>query len=264
MKISDLTGVSLRWLLTGEGGEGYEVPASHPVLRRVAKLLEGSKNAAEALAGFLDVFSATLEFPKKQSSAPLATFSDDSSKEPGADERGSWIPLLGRSAAGIPQFWSSDDATEGLTALNELISRHCLTSPRQSTQGRALGEGDRDGPVELITLLDPQDGIPEFISAPTLKDSYPDAFAVRIDGESMVPFAAHEDLVVLSPSVPAVDGRAAVVQLKGQIGVTCKIFRRQGDRVHLIPINEQFPPKSYPADDLAWALRVLSRVRKAT
>jgi SOS-response transcriptional repressor LexA len=77
----------------------------------------------------------------------------------------------------------------------------------------------------------------------------------------MEPEYRHGDLVVLSPSQPAVDGRAAVVQLAGQIGVTCKLFRRAGDRVHLVAINERYPPTAHAADELLWALRVLGRVR---
>jgi SOS-response transcriptional repressor LexA len=51
------------------------------------------------------------------------------------------------------------------------------------------------------------------------------------------------------------------VQLAGQIGVTCKLFRREGDTVHLVPINEQLSPQSFASDQLVWALRVFVRVR---
>ena len=55
--------------------------------------------------------------------------------------------------------------------------------------------------------------------------------------------------------------RRAMVQLSGQIGVTCKVFRRAGDTVHLIPINEQYAPQSFGDETIVWARRVLARIR---
>ena len=69
------------------------------------------------------------------------------------------------------------------------------------------------------------------------------------------------DVVILSPSVAAVDGQPAVVQLRQQIGVTYKLLRTEGERIHLVPVNEKFPPQTFPAERLVWALRVLARVR---
>jgi SOS-response transcriptional repressor LexA len=77
----------------------------------------------------------------------------------------------------------------------------------------------------------------------------------------MAPEIRHGDVVICSPSVPAADGAAAVVQLKGQIGVTCKLFRRAGQTVHLVPINEQYAPQAFSARRMVWAQKVLARVR---
>ena len=114
----------------------------------------------------------------------------------------------------------------------------------------------------MITLRQPDDdNVAEFVSAGVIKRKYNDAFAVRIDGDSMSPEIRHGEIVICSPSAPAADGQAAVVQLAGQIGVTCKIFRRQGKDVHLAPINEQYSPAIFPAADVVWSARVLARVR---
>ncbi|MFP4053868.1 MAG: helix-turn-helix transcriptional regulator, partial [Phycisphaerae bacterium] len=85
--------------------------------------------------------------------------------------------------------------------------------------------------------------------------------ALRVDGDSMSPEIRHGDLVVLSPSAPALDGRPAVVQIDRQIGVTCKLLRREGDRTHLIGLAESVPPLSIDTGKVAWALRVLARIR---
>lgn len=172
-----------------------------------------------------------------------------------------WIPILGRSAAGLAQFWSTQDEGTGVTALSELIARHVGWSPRQAQSLQLSGETGSDV-VQLITLRSPRAGeLAEFLTAPSVKARYGDAFALRIDGDSMSPDIRHGDLVLLSPSAPATDGRPAVVQLRGQIGVTCKLYRREGPDVHLIPLNERLQPQTFPADQIEWALRVLGRVR---
>ncbi|MEI7835636.1 MAG: S24 family peptidase, partial [Planctomycetota bacterium] len=179
----------------------------------------------------------------------------------GGADRAAWVPVLGRSAAGVAQFWSDAKQAAGITQLADLIARQGGTQHLQPMIVSAA-DGAVPGPVWLVTLDSPgTDGVVEFLAAPDLKARYADAFALRIDGDSMSPDIRHGDLVVLSPSAAAQDGHAAVIQLDGQIGVTCKLLRRAGGNVHLLPINEAFPSQTFPANNVLWALRVLARVR---
>ena len=148
-----------------------------------------------------------------------------------------------------------------MTTLDELIQRNAANPLRQVRTATAATETDQ-AIVEVITLNEP-DGtdVVTFISAQGIKSMHPDAFALRIDGDSMSPDIRHGDLVILSPSVDAVDGKAAIVQLDAQIGVTCKLFRRDGHTINLVPINDELPPQTYGDKDLVWAFRVLARVR---
>ncbi len=262
VRIAEVGGVDLHWLLTGRSGRGG-VPADNPVLQRAAKLLGECPHAAGPLAAFVDILAESMEkFPPRAPDGRAET--GKTHDRPEVDQTGqrAWIPVLGRSAAGVPQFWSDRDDTAGLTTLGELISRHAQRSVRQVRSADAAGEpAVEDGTVQVIALSSPQEDVVEFVSAPGIKARYPDAFAVRIDGESMSPEIRHGDLAILSPSVEADDGKPAVVQLQKQIGVTCKIFRREGRTVHLVPINETFAPSSVPRDRVVWALRILARVR---
>ncbi|KPK79213.1 MAG: hypothetical protein AMJ81_13590 [Phycisphaerae bacterium SM23_33] len=162
----------------------------------------------------------------------------------------------------MPRFWAEAADGRGVTVLTDLIRRYARRSGRRVQQAVASdASGRHGGAVQVVTLSTPDpDNVAEFLAAGVLKAEYPDAFAVRIDGDSMAPEIRHGDIVVCAPSAPAAEGRAAVVQLQGQIGVTCKICRRQGDTVHLVPVNEQYPPQSFPAEKVVWALRVLARV----
>lgn len=268
VRIADVACVDLRWLLTGEAGVSSAAVADHPAVQRACKLLADHPGAAAPLAAFLDILSASLAFPDKQASsteqqAPETGGSPSPQEQaaPGPEEE--WIPILGRSAAGVAQFWSDQDDQAGVTTLADLVGRHVRRSARRVRPARAGGEaGLLSGTVALITLTEPSDGdVTEFVSAGRLRSRCDDAFAVRIDGDSMAPDIMHGDVVILSPSCPAAQGRPAVAQLEGQIGVTCKLYRRSGDVVHLVSINERFPPQSFPVRKVVWALRVLARIR---
>jgi phage repressor protein C with HTH and peptisase S24 domain len=280
VKIADLAGVDLRWLLTGDepGPENTsQVPTSHPAVRRAAELLSHHGEAARPLAAFLDILAATMRFPQKpgEPAKPAGVVSTASPETPvprtgpcqpaGSD----LIPVLGRSAAGIPCFWASQTDAAGMTTLGELVERHLENLPSQAMRLPAVQSSPEDScpdptqPVQLIRLPEPvgESGPTEYIQASAVKEQYPDAFAVWIDGDSMSPEIRHGDLVLLSPSAQAQAGRSAVIQLAGAIGVTCKLYHPAGDMVHLVPINEQFPPTTARAEQVQWSLRVLARIR---
>ena len=292
VRIAEVSGVDIGWLLTGQPDSKGRPSAGHPVIRRAAALMAGKPDAAAPLAAFIDLLAEVQgTFPAAGLAGEFASAADgDDTHEaadvarvpegapiaaaneppPGdeitalagdVDARRQWVPILGRSAAGVPLFWRADDQTAGLTTLTELIARHA-DQPRQHVQPATLHDGAAQQPAQVITLRTVGiDEVPEYVKAGTIKADYPDAFAVRIDGNSMSPDIAHGDVVILSPSAPAIDGRAAVVQLIDQIGVTCKLYRRDGQTVHLVPINEELMAMSVPAGDVVWALRVLARVR---
>jgi transcriptional regulator with XRE-family HTH domain len=321
VRIADVGGVDLRWLLTGDGpggsaGEatgGPIVPAAHPVLQRAAILLARRPDSAGPLGAFLEILAESLKFPAKSGRAsnslhaenargdscvhqevarpaseeacvqqvarPTPTPASVSASAPApapaepVAQRDAWIPILGRSAAGVPQFWSGAQEASGVRTLGELVERQVRRGPARFEPAAASGLAfdpqaeDARGPlrdlsVQIVTLEGPDDNdVAEYVASKEMKARYGDAFAVRIDGESMSPEIRHGDLVVLSPSVPAAQGRPAVVQLHQQIGVTCKLYRREAQAVHLVPVNEQFATQTFSADRVAWALRVLATIR---
>ena len=282
VRIAEVAGVDLQWLLTGESGGGVAV--DNPVLQRAAKLLADHPDAAMALSAFVEILTARMGFPDQSvpsagvradrddalpsaqgqpvPAAPVAGEAPQVAESQEASE--AWIPVLGRSAAGLPQFWADPADAEGITTLAQLIARHCTRPGRQSVPAQLAesDSGQQERSVQIVTLRgDREREVVQFVASADIKRRYSDAFAVRIDGESMTPSIRHGDLVVLSPSQPAEEARAAVVQLKGQIGVTCKLYSTRGDMVHLVPVNEQFSPRAVPAEQVEWALRVVARIR---
>jgi len=294
VRICEVTGADLRWLLTGREQPDAPATAEHPVIRRAAEMLARHGDSAGALAAFLDILAEVQKFPPTPAdTAPPAGLAGGNrpprpdtqaatkraagagarraaAQLPGAaaqagEAADAWIPILGRSAAGIAQFWPADEDTSGVTTLDELVARHAgcsVRSVRPATVSDAAGGAGEEMPVQLVTLRGADAGeVVEFLAAPQVKARHGDAFALRIDGDSMAPDIRHGDLVVLSAAAPAREGRAAVVQLAGQIGVTCKLYRRDGETVHLVPINDRYEIATCPAGDVVWALRVLARAR---
>jgi hypothetical protein len=296
VRIAEVTGADLHWLLTGEPGAAALGAEDHPVLRRAAKLLADCPDAAGPLGAFADLLIEARKFPAKaqehktaddtaqgglaadarprqvdkppdaKAGRRLATPAAAAAAEAG---REAWIPILGRTAAGVARFWGKGEDVSGLTTLADLVARHAGQTPqavRPAVATEAGTEADAHPPagVQLVTLSAPdQRDAVEFVAAEAIKRRYPDAFALRVDGDSMAPQILPGDVVVLSPSVPAVQGRAAVVQAAGQIGVTCKLYRKSGGHVHLVPVNSRYEIADVQAGQVEWALRVLARVRPA-
>jgi len=283
VRIAEVTGADLHWLLTGVPSATPLSAEDHPVLRRAAALLADCPDAAGPLDAFVSLLMETRKFPAKPQVTeiePVATESMPAVRQPPVPAspqrqpepppiapahpgREGWIPILGRTAAGIARFWGKDEDVSGLTSLAELIARQAAWRSR-SVRPATAAEDEIQTPaaVQLITLSAPDErDTAEYVSAGTIKRRHGDAFALRVDGDSMAPDILPGDVVILSPSVAAEEGRAAVVQLAGQIGVTCKLYRISGGRVHLVPANGNYEIATVPAGQVDWALRVLARVR---
>jgi hypothetical protein len=175
------------------------------------------------------------------------------------------IPVVGRTAAGLPAFWNTDPGP--LTELSSLFERKRGGS-KIAREGKLESPDDmastaaRCHLVQLSKPIQVDDfSIAEFLHSPEIRRNYDAPFALRVDGASMSPKYEDGDLVVLSPSIPAESGKAGVIQLRNQIGVTCKLYRRDPDQTWLIPINERFESMQYSESDILWTLKVLCRIR---
>jgi SOS-response transcriptional repressor LexA len=166
---------------------------------------------------------------------------------------------------------------QAVTELDEIVRKHtgkAITSSADGTvtidlRAQALLDGLKSQRANLIQVgrsalpADEQetDTIIEFVECEAVHRLFPDSFALQIDGDSMSPRINDGDIVILSPSVPAVQGQAAVARVTNQIGVTCKLIRTTQEKVHLIPLNERYETKVVSKNELQWALAVLCHIR---
>ena len=96
-----LSGAELSWLITGQktdGSPAEEIPADKQrMLEQISRLAARNPATLRSVQAFLDLLEETVPGLEKPPSRP---------GENGQDAgRGGWLPVLGRSAAGVVFFW---------------------------------------------------------------------------------------------------------------------------------------------------------------
>ncbi|GJM19229.1 MAG: hypothetical protein DHS20C14_14420 [Phycisphaeraceae bacterium] len=104
----------------------------------------------------------------------------------------------------------------------------------------------------------------EYVRCPDLHD--PDAFAARVVGDSMEPDYRQGDIVVFSPIRDAASGTDCFVRLEPDHESTFKrvYFETGEDGAELIriqPINNRYPPRVVPREQVAGLYRAVSLQR---
>lgn len=279
LKISEVTGADLDWLLTGKEGSKTAVfeqrkllsGPENLLLRKLEALLSENPQSAEAISAFIELLSEKKGVEKgftAKTSTVLAAGRTPFIKP----ARPGWIPVLGRTAAGMIHFWDKEvlpEPRQAVTELDELVKRHigkaiigsCDGRVSIDLQARPLVDSLKKPQANLIQVSGQEaEEIVEFIECEEIFGLFPDSFALHIDGDSMSPRINDGDIVILSASVPAAQGQIGVARVANQIGVTCKLIRSTETGVHLIPINERYTTKVVAKKDLLWALAVLCHI----
>jgi repressor LexA len=187
-------------------------------------------------------------------------------------DRPGWIPILGRTAAGIVSFW--DEAVlpshqQAVTELDDLVRKYIGREIIGSADGmmsidlqaKPIADGIKTLEANLVQVAAEDEAqIVEFVQCEEIFSLFPDSFALQVDGDSMSPRINDGDVVIVSPSVPAAQGHVSVAKVANQIGVTCKLIRFTESDIRLIPINEKYETKAIAKGDLLWALAVLCHI----
>ncbi len=88
----------------------------------------------------------------------------------------------------------------------------------------------------------------------------PQAFAVKLSGDSMLPVHAPGDVAVIYPGRPPRNGDTVIARLTDEHGgdVMCKIYQAGSDQVTLSSYNPAFAPISFPRAAFEWIYTVAS------
>jgi len=269
-RAADVTGADPEWLLTGRGDPFPTTPSKggdtglsqdpEDILARFADRAGATPKGAAARAALERLLSEIRRAlpPAENLWEPyLATV------------KPTCVPIIGRTAAGLLARWEDFFAgRDESQTLDRLISRlegkagRRRPADMQSADPGLQSETSLAREASLIQLSEPTpDGCVEFVDLAGLQKIAPGTFGLRVDGDSMAPRILDRDVVISRRDALPEPGQTAIVQLRGRVGVTVKLWRPEGDRVHLIPINEAYDPMVCRRDDVLWACRVLGVVR---
>jgi phage repressor protein C with HTH and peptisase S24 domain len=96
-------------------------------------------------------------------------------------------------------------------------------------------------PTDFDDLDYPVGVADDYIRCPDVRD--PNAFAVRVVGDSMEPKFKEGDIVVFSPAAEVTNGDDCFIRFSSPHETTFKrVFFEQNDMVRLQPRNEKYPP----------------------
>lgn len=119
-------------------------------------------------------------------------------------------------------------------------------------------------PADFTDLDYPARVADEYIRTPDLND--PDAFAARVVGDSMHPNYQEGDIVVFSPAKSIVSGADCFVRFERDAESTFKRVyfetNEDGDEmIRIQPINNAYPPKTVPREEIAGLYAGVSVIR---
>lgn len=253
VKVAELGGVTLEWLLTGEGPKTQvrvADPEAERLTQRVKELLVRQPAVRPVIEEFLGFAQARMavEAPKVDSSQRIA------------------IPVLGR-VSNVRQLHEGDDRE------SFRIHRHncelALLKNDQSGESRPatlsfLDQGLRTvasrAAVNRITYRLAGDSEVDLLEADGLDQIPADTVGIVIDDVAMEPEFRIGDIVFFAPSVAAESGQPAIVKLAGRNEYFVRLLHRELADVLLIPSNSRLPVLRANASELESAYQILAVV----
>ncbi len=102
------------------------------------------------------------------------------------------------------------------------------------------------------------DYVDDYVTVDDVKD--PQAFALRVKGNSMSPRIEDGDTVVVSPALEARNGDICVVRVNGED--TLKKVKFEGNYIHLVPLNSEFEPVTVKKRDVNFVYKVVKLIKE--
>ncbi len=110
---------------------------------------------------------------------------------------------------------------------------------------------------KVATMFHP-DYTDDVVTVDDVKD--PQAFALKVKGNSMSPKIEDGDVVIVSPAKEVHNGDIAVVRVGGED--TLKKVKFEGNYVHLIPFNPEFEPVTVKKKDVNFVWKVVKMIKE--
>ena len=110
---------------------------------------------------------------------------------------------------------------------------------------------------KVATMFHP-DYVDNYVTVDDVKD--PQAFALKVKGNSMAPRIEDGDIVVVSPQQEVRNGDVCVVRVDGED--TLKKVKFEGNYLHLIPFNPEFEPVTVKRKDVNFVWKVVKLIKE--
>ncbi|MBI4535373.1 MAG: LexA family transcriptional regulator [Ignavibacteriae bacterium] len=113
-------------------------------------------------------------------------------------------------------------------------------------------------PAGKVSTMFHPDYVDDYVTVDDVKD--PQAFALKVKGNSMAPRIEDGDVVVVSPQQEVHNGDVCVVRVNDED--TLKKVKFEGNYLHLIPLNPDFEPVTVKKKDVNFVWKVVKLIKE--
>lgn len=255
VRMCEVTGEDLQWLLTGVAGRGTVVIAGtrgrhQQLLARLARMLDEHPEWAAPVEAFIDLLSRTSRPP----SVPAATLPPPTTEcliplfEP--HELPLMLPNGGPERFDLSPFTGPQSRLQRCPV--HILEPAMRYEPPGACDAELLAQPGEDAAARYC------------VYSRQVAACLPGAFGVWLREDAMRPMFAAGDALLVMPGVGAKVGRPALCRVAGMEPTTrCRIWLgEEGDVAHLGRLADG-ETEQVPREQLLWSLEVLYRVARA-
>ena len=258
VRMCEVTGEDLQWLLTGVAGRGTVVisgtRARHQdLLTRLAKLLDDKPSLATPVEAFVDLLLRGEQTEGQMVPQLPATPPRD------------LIPIF--EAAELPARLPESGAPQLVAGFPLSLSLPSVIVTQREPAGLAEPASEYDEGaftrVEVLTLTPEEGTARRCIHSPRIAECFPGVFGVRLHDDTMTPmFRAEEAVLVALGSGPKV-GHAALCRLVDEADVRCRIWLGEDETSVQLGRLADGEVERVDRASVCWTLEVLYRLAPA-
>ncbi len=254
VRICEVTGEDLQWLLTGVAARGALFIAGargrhQALIARVARLLDENPGSAAPLEAFVDLLAR----------GPAARLARPALSAPPPGESQPLIPIL--PIAALPESLPRDADDDSPEPARPPLPAPPLALERATRSPVALrepaaGSAAATEPAALVRCDAGGGATVEFVDAPLVARALPGVFGVRLADDAMTPLLRSDDVLLLAPEAPPRLGRPAVLRFRDG-AARCRIWLGEVQaRINLGRVRDGGIEQA-DAATVCWSLEVL-------
>ncbi len=257
VRICEVTGEDLQWLLTGVAGRGTVVISGtrgrhQTLLANLAQLLDEHPALAAPVEAFVNLLAQgeavrgrqrpALPVPKVEHLLPIFDPDDLPILPPGVE---------GGDAGGFDLACFAVADSPAQRSAVEVVEPALKYASNAGRRG------------EVLTMTDDVGGARCCLHSREAADYFPQAFVVRLADDAMRPMFVSGDGVLVAPGVPARVGRPVLCRVRGDQQPRYRIWLGDEDGLVSFGRLDDEGTEQVAAGELLWSLEVIFSVRQA-